>query len=207
MSNFDFHTQDDAFNGITLNQSLIDQEKSKRKDSLFFLAVSFFALLFMLVVIILNTYVFFIAEVSGASMYPTLEQDDKLITNRYKRPEVDDIITVKHQKEDGTYELWIKRVIAVGGDTVEIKGGYVYVNGQKKSEPYIENKAITFLRDDDGKVDKDKTLQYTLKEDEIYFLGDNRSVSNDARTTGPCKESDVVGVVEGWSLWLNSLKN
>jgi signal peptidase I len=95
-------------------------------------------------------------------------------------------------------ELWIKRVIAVGGDRVEIKNGYVFINGERKDEPYIDNKPITFLRDKDS-------LDITLKEDEIFYLGDNRTVSEDARMHGPCKVDDVVGVVENWSLWLNDL--
>ncbi len=177
-----------------LCQSLADKERSKRRDNLFFLAISFFALTVMLVIIVLNTYVFFIADVSGSSMYPTLKTGDKLVVNRYKDAEINSIVIIEHTKSNGQTELWIKRVIAEGGDTVEIVGGYVYVNGALKDESYLSTQGVTEERGYGNK--------WVLAEDEIFFLGDNRKDSEDARIHGPCKESDVMGVIENWSLWL-----
>ncbi len=192
-SNSELQIENFIPNEQKLCESLADRQRSKRKDNLFFLGISFIALAIILTITILNTYVFFIADVSGSSMYPTLVDDDKLIANRYKEPYVDAIVTIKHGDE-----LWIKRVIAMGGDTVEIKDGYVFVNGKTKDEPYLERQGITEV----------KTLnnKWVLKEDEIFYLGDNRTWSSDAREHGPCKVSDIVGVIEKWSLWFNELK-
>ncbi len=205
MSNLDFHTQNYISNGVSINKSLAEIERVKRRDNFFFFAISSIALLLIYVIFVLNTYVFFVAQVSGVSMVPTLQNGDKLITNRYKQPKVDDIITLRHQNSNGEYEIWIKRVIAVGGDRVQIKEGFVYVNGVKKNEPYIDNQPITFIKDGLGNASPYETYDYTLKDDEIFYLGDNRKLSFDARANGPCKVYDVVGVVENWSLWLNEI--
>ena len=194
MSNPKFNAEE-LNNEKEINLGFTKKEKVVGKgNKLFWIFTSLFALL-IITIILLNTFVFFVAEVSGSSMEETLQHGDKLITNRYKEPKVDSIVTIKMGDE-----LWIKRVVAVGGDRVEIKNGYVYVNGERKDEPYIDNKPITFLRDRDS-------LDITLKEDELFYLGDNRTISEDARMHGPCKVGDVVGVVENWSLWINDLLN
>ncbi len=198
MSNLDYHTQNQIFSGVKITQSLAEAERAKKRESLLFLGIGAFALTLVWVILILNAYVFFIAKVSGGSMVPTLVDGDTLVTNRHKQPEIDSIVTINHKKNNGEYELWIKRVIALGGDTVEIKNGYVFVNGVKKDEPYINNKSITYPQEGGER-------KWVLEHDELFYLGDNRTVSSDARIYGPCKLGDVVGVVEGWSLWLNDL--
>ncbi len=201
MRNLDFYSQNFIENHTSVNKSLVEIERGKRRDNLFYLAISFFALCIILAVMVVNTYVFFIADVSGASMYPTLNTGDKLITNRIKEPELNSIVTIRHKKSNGQYELWIKRVVAVGkaGEqtVVEIINNNLYVNGVQKDEPYLVRSGIT--------EPKNGVSRWVLKEDEIFFLGDNRLNSQDAREHGPCKKSDVVGVVEAWSLWLNDL--
>ncbi len=204
MSKLDFGTQNYIQDGVSVNQSLLEREKQKRKDNLFFLIISFFALVLMLTVVILNTYVFFIADVSGSSMFPTLQNGDKLITNRYKEPKVDSIIIIRYHRPNGTSELWIKRAIAVEGDTVEIKDGFVYVNGLLKDEPYIAQ-GIKTQSIKDGKDYGFESVKWTLKKDEVFFLGDNRypGMSKDSRVVGPYKTSEIMGVVEEWSLRFN----
>ncbi len=192
----EIYTQNFIDNGVKINDSLLDKERAKRKDNLFFLLVSAIALVLMALVVFLNTYVFFIAEVSQSSMEPTLFEGDSLVTNRYKQPKIDSIIIIKHE-QNGKQTLWIKRVVALGGDTVEIKNGKVFVNGKLKEEPYLASGVIT--------EDRDNGTKWVLAEDEVFYLGDNRAVSDDSRTHGPCKQSDVVGVVEEWSLWLKKV--
>ncbi len=206
MSNLDFYTQNCIDNRARINKSLMEKEKSKQRDNLFYLIISFFALSLMLVVIILNTFVFFIADVEGRSMYPTLEGGDKLFTNRCKEPEVNSIVTIKRENNDGTYELWIKRVIALGRCTVKIEDGKVYVDGKLKDEPYIKQGVMTESIKDGVNYGYD-LVEWELEEDEMFFLGDNRTKggSMDSRAVGPCKKSDVVGVVEKWSLKFNEL--
>lgn len=151
-----------------------------------------------LTIICLNRFVFMYANVVGSSMENTLQSGDTLLANKCKDFEVGSIVIIKNEKEKNEYI--IKRVVAVGGDTVEIKDGALYVNGKKKSEPYAVGR--TEPKGWYGWTDKSA---YTLKKNQVFYLGDNREVSLDARTYGPCDKEDVVAVVTNFSLWLNNL--
>lgn len=85
----------------------------------------------------------------------------------------------------------IKRVIALGGDTVKIVDGKVYLNGVELSEPYVSADNNTSV----GSFD-----EITVAEGCFYFLGDNRDSSNDSRNIGCLPVDSVIGIVAKWSL-------
>lgn len=91
------------------------------------------ALAFLIRTFILEPYM-----VSGTSMYPTLVNNERLIVNKLvyfiRDPRRDEIIVFRYPKDES--RDFIKRVIAVGGDTVEMRDGAVLVNGKKIDEPY-----------------------------------------------------------------------
>ncbi|MGN1060648.1 MAG: signal peptidase I [Candidatus Coproplasma sp.] len=86
----------------------------------------------------------------------------------------------------------IKRVIALGGDTVEIVGGKVILNGEELNEPYVsaENNSPSL----------NNFPETVVESGYVFFLGDNRNVSNDSRMYGCQPVESVVGVVAEWSL-------
>ena len=184
-----------------VSDSLLEQKiKNERSDRLFLLIIALI-LAIMTTIMALNQFVFVNVSVSGPSMQPTLYTGDSLVVNRKRVAKVGDIVVIQ-----GAKEYWlIKRVIACEeGDIVEVDGSVVKVNGVQLEEDYItpdvENKR------------GDVFVTFTLKEDEIFYLGDNRGNSSDSRDYGPCKDSQIVGVVEEWSLkfkdvfeWFNSL--
>lgn len=88
----------------------------------------------------------------------------------------------------------IKRIIAVGGDRVALYNGDLYLNGQKKSEPYITPEKNT--------PTKNNFEEITVKDGYVFFLGDNRDNSNDSRSEsyGCLPQSNVIGIVADWSL-------
>lgn len=178
---------------IKIKDSLVELEiKKARSDRRFLLAVAFFLAVIMLFSA-LNTYVLFNVYVFGPSMENTLQTGDVLIVNRYKKVERGDIVVISGAKE-GSDDWLIKRVIAIEGETVEIKDGYVFINDRiLYSEPYVKEMKVTF-------VPEGQPSKIEVGESEIFYLGDNRLNSSDSRNYGTCKESQIVGVVEDWSI-------
>jgi signal peptidase I len=159
------------------------------------------------------TFGFTFARVDGNSMNPTLHTGDVALLLKYPRwlrtwgmwsgyPRRGDIVVFRapagseYAFQDGLFGLRyrpynIKRVIGLPGDTVEVSGGQVRVNGRAISEPYT---AVSTDRDEP---------RVTLGPRQIYVLGDNRMVgeSVDSRYYGPVELSDVAGPAN-WHLGL-----
>lgn len=176
--------------------SLWEQDLKKQKSDKVFLLVLSVMLAVMVVFTLLNQYVFLNVSVSGPSMQPTLQTGDVVVLNRKEEVSVGDIIVI-----GGVKNYWlIKRVIACEeGDTIEIKDGMLKVNGKIVDEDYVLD-GISARQDD-------RLDLITLKKGEIFYLGDNRCNSSDSRTYGACKDENVIGVVEEWSLKNRKLRS
>ena len=137
------------------------------------------AWLAMIAVVVAATYlvVTFVGQrtqVSGESMETTLSNGDHLIVDkisyRFRDPERYDIVVFPYRLEENTY--YIKRIIGLPGETVQIVDGYVYINGVQLDEHYgneiMEKPGIA-------------AEPVTLGEDEYFVLGDNRNNSQDSR--------------------------
>ena len=177
-----------------ITDSLAERQLNKKKDDIKFLG--FYAVLAIIVYVIvaLNVCVYFNVRVKQSSMEPTVYEDDMLVANMLKEPQIGDIIIIENMEE----YLLIKRVIALGGQTVEIKDGGVYVDGQRIIEDYLPENLVT--------ESKGKSF-WQIPVGQVFFLGDNRPVSRDSRTMGTCKISDVIGVVEPWSISTKGIRN
>lgn len=126
------------------------------------------------------------ADISGHSMDYTLRDGQSIWVNRLPWNEYHrgDIVVLE---ADGT--RIVKRVVAIGGDSIHFKGDDLYVNGKKVVEPYVT----------DSDYNKGVLAQDTkLEEDEFVVLGDNRDVSNDSRYFGPVRKSSLIGKVVGY---------
>lgn len=128
------------------------------------------------------------ATVIGNSMSGTLENGDKILVNRFvytlKAPRADDII-VFYPNGNERSNYYVKRVIAVPGDTVKISNGVVYVNGQEYDEDGAESIDYAGLAEE----------TITVGEDEFFVLGDNRNDSEDSRyaNIGNIKREHIEG--------------
>ena len=127
-------------------------------------------------------------RVSGSSMETTLSDGDNLIVDkisyRFGEPKRYEIIVFPYQYEENTY--YIKRIIGLPGETVQVMDGDVYINGQKLDENY-GNEAMQ----DSGIAAE----PITLGEDEYFVLGDNRNHSADSRddSVGVLHRKDLLG--------------
>ena len=141
-------------------------------------------------VLILTTFFFKHTIVDGGSMMNTLEHQDHLIISDFLyTPERGDIIVFQDPAVTGN-DPWVKRVIGLPGETVEIRintiGEYeVYINGNYLDEEYDYNslERVPIV----GK--------WTVAEDEVFVLGDNRYNSTDSRVVGPIKSQSILGKV------------
>ena len=100
----------------------------------------------LIIAFLLQNFLLSSTIVDGSSMFLTLETGDRLFVNRFflskKKPKRGNIVEIK--APDGTNRDFIKRVIAVSGDVVEIKDGKVYVNGHELEESYIKGNFTMF---------------------------------------------------------------
>ncbi len=149
-------------------------------------------IIYIVIVVILSlgiiTFVGQRTKVSGHSMETTLSDGDNLIVDkisyRFRDPERFEIIVFPFQYEEHTY--YIKRIIGLPGETVQVIDGYVYVNGEMLDENYgLE------VMDDPGIAAE----PITLGEDEYFVLGDNRNHSSDSRdpSVGVLHRDDIMG--------------
>lgn len=133
------------------------------------------------VIVIAITAVIKPTIVKESSMEPTLYENNYLFVNKLAyltkdHPDYEDIIIFQSDmdKEDGSgKKILIKRVVGVENDVITIADGSVYRNGVKLDEPYTLEGFTT------GEI-----VDYVIPQDEVFVMGDNRSVSLDSRKTG-----------------------
>ncbi|MBB4826105.1 signal peptidase I [Sporosarcina luteola] len=141
------------------------------------------------IVFVVRQFLFAPVVVSGQSMEPTFESNNRVVISKIHKLDHFDLI-VFHAP--GSKEDYIKRVIGLPGDTVEMKDDQLFINGKAYDEPYIEaNKEKIFK---DQKLTED--FEVTVPEGQLFVLGDNRRNSTDSRMIGCIEESSVVGKVE-----------
>ena len=140
-------------------------------------------------VVLLFTFLIRLVGVSGPSMQNTLFTGDRLVilNSMFCDFQAGDVVVVNAYNAP-LHETLVKRIVAVGGQTVDIDffTGTVYVDGEPLEEPYTKEPTFTT----DG-----TQFPLTLAEDEVFIMGDNRNHSTDSRSTalGPVKEDYIQG--------------
>jgi len=133
-------------------------------------------------------------QVQQTSMENTLMPDQYVLVDKitpnfsdYHRGDIIVFNPPQGWARDANGTPFVKRVIAVAGDTVDIDAGKVYVNGELLDEPYVFNGQTT---DHPGGATK---KSWTLEKDQLFVMGDHRQASQDSRDFGPISRSSVVG--------------
>ncbi len=162
--------------------------KGFRKHIRSFWEILQFAIIALVIVIPIRAFVAQPFIVSGASMVPTFKNGDYLVvdelTYAFNKPERGDVIIFKYPKD--TTKFFIKRIIGLPGETIEISGSAVTIintdhpDGFIMDEPYVKNTAINHIK-------------AVLGDDEYFVMGDNRSASSDSRSWGTLPENLITG--------------
>ena len=137
------------------------------------------------IILLILQKVFCISFVNGNSMYPTLKDGHIITANRfYKTLNRNDIVIFYPDKKGLFSEVFVKRIVGVPGDTVQITDGHLYVNGEKIEDdfPLIEDAGVA-------------TEPVILSDGQYFVLGDNRNRSNDSRKIGTVSKDKIIAVV------------
>ncbi|PZD95609.1 signal peptidase I [Paenibacillus sambharensis] len=141
------------------------------------------------IVLLVHLFVFNLSTVDGHSMEPTLEDKQWLFVNKIGyligEPERGDVVILEDPMDsEGKAEYLVKRIIGVPGDTVEIRSGRMYLNGEQLVESYTD----VDIEDVDYGPQK-------VGEGTYFVMGDNRHLgaSKDSRTFGPVSSTLIKG--------------
>ena len=141
-----------------------------------------------IIIAVIFTFVFRLVGVEGESMTNTLQDGDWLLTTQESSYEQGDIVVIV--QDTYFHEPLIKRVIAKGGQTVDIdyNTNTVYVDGKALDEPYVREDFIVEKGDY-------REFPYTVPEGHLFCMGDNRNGSTDSRSTlvGAIDERQILG--------------
>ena len=149
--------------------------KSWSRDILLAIAIAIFIVIFVVQPV----------KVEGTSMQPQLADQDRIFVNRfiYRFKEIHrgDVVVFWYPRDRS--KSFIKRIIAVPEDTVEIRRGIVYINGERIEEPYLKPEFR----------DSQSYKKIILPDGKYFVLGDHRNSSNDSRSWGFVDKSLIYG--------------
>jgi len=146
----------------------------------------------LLIAFIIRVFFFTPAIVEGASMQPTLQDQNRMIVTKVGEPKRFDVVVFHATKEKD----YIKRVIGLPGDRIEYKDDTLYINGKPYDEPYLDKSKQELIN---GPLTNSFTLRETpvgsdvVPEGHLFVMGDNRRNSMDSRHIGAIPIDSVVG--------------
>lgn len=150
----------------------------------------------LVLALVVKTFLFQVFLIPSASMYPTLQDKDRVVVNKlsYRLHEVNrgDLVVFGRPTESlpGDIDHLIKRVVATEGETVSAEDGQVLIDGEPLDEPYLDDVVTSDI------------APFEIPDDMLWVMGDNRGHSEDSRFFGPIDEDLVVGraFVKLWPL-------
>lgn len=188
-------------------QTTVEKTEQKPKSPI---KAIIWAIVFAMTIAIVAYSIYFtrsysLVPIKGSSMENTFVDGDVVLAKNSSKVNRGDVVIISGEGKttiNGSY-LIIKRVIAIGGDTVKFMDGKVYLKKAGETEfsiieeEYIKEQDSTFFPDATNEEDVEESEEITVDEGEIFYLGDNRKVSHDSRSPDffTCKQEQIVGVV------------
>ena len=156
-----------------------------------------------------NRFVHISGSMSGTSMNPTLVKGDRFIVNSiiysFNYPKPGDVVGFQPPKKISDMKYTpIKRIVAIGGETIEIRGGGVYVDGKERNFSFQTGRVAypdsgpsldSFGKSDNPYLTYCVDEPYHVPEDHFFVLGDNRRYSVDSRCFGAISRENIIGKV------------
>jgi signal peptidase I len=210
-----------------LQDTLRNQTQPSEEDAigvgLFLWEIVKMCILALIIIIPIRTFFFQPFFVQGSSMAPNFEDGQYLIINEmgYKQTDIDIlglhffsvVPSLELQRQESAVfhppvtgvadQFFIKRVIGLPGELVEIKKGHIIIHNTFHPEgfvldesSYLKSTMLTLV------ANSEASFSIKLKDDEYFMMGDNRLYSHDSRTFGPVKKNGIVGrvLVRAWPL-------
>ena len=162
----------------------------------------------ILAVVLLRVYAFESFYITSDSMTPNLNSGDRIIVNKLSsgRAGRGNVVVFSRPETDPTdsKEDLVKRVVALGGETITFSQGRIFIGSQLLLEPYLPEGVTTEVaignRLFDACVNQTSPASCTLAADHVYVLGDSRDSSFDSRFFGPIPKNSIVGRAM-WRVW------
>ena len=167
-----------------------ERERQKRKRGILEYAV-ILVVAFVLVFGVVKPFVVEAFKVPSESMLPTFEIQDRFLANkfiyRFGEPERGDVVVFEavEPNREGELDTLVKRVVGLPGDTVQVQGGTLLVNGEPQNEPYLNTDVVPDVTPPYGPA--------KVPEGTFFALGDNRGNSRDSRFYGPVPMENLKG--------------
>lgn len=172
----------------SINQAHKESPESPKSSWESFIELARFAIIAVLIVLPIRIFIAQPFIVSGSSMFPTFLDKDYLIVDEISytlgEPKRNDVVIFRYPND--TKKFFVKRIIGLPNETVEIKGSVVtiknteYPDGFILDEPYVKNTS-------------ENTTHFELANDEYFVMGDNRNASYDSRAWGAVPKKLLVG--------------
>jgi signal peptidase I len=187
MNLFSRKTQDEE-NDILLSESENKNDKEEPKENSL-VEILRFSIIALLIVVPVRMFIAQPFIVSGASMMNTFHNGEYLIVDQVSyqlhSPERGDVIVFRYPKDPSKY--FIKRIIAVPGDTIKIDGSTITIENENNPEGFTLNEPYV------KSMKPGVNMSETLGEREYFVMGDNRDESSDSRVWGVLQEERIIG--------------
>lgn len=177
-----------------MEEDYLKEVQTQKKQSLGSHLIEFIQTLVIFAAIASAIYLFIAQphKVSGASMDPNFKNGQYIITDkltyRFHEPKRGEVVVFKNPKDIS--QDFIKRIIGIPSDRVEVLGGSIFINGKKLNEPFLAEGISTrsgfFLKEGEEVI---------VEKDNYIVLGDNRSNSSDSREWGFIEKNEIIGRV------------